>query len=131
MSLKLKIEFVKTHLYAICSGEFNLNEALSIFNEVLTTASEKNISKVLIDYRESTGQFSTIDRYEYAEKTTECWRGFIISGKIKTIKLAYVGKTPIIDPARFGETVAKNRGAFNFIVTENIEEALEWLDVND
>jgi hypothetical protein len=42
--------------------------------------------------------------------------------------VAYVGDEPLIDPARFGETVAVNRGAL-IKVTTDLNEAFAWLGV--
>lgn len=45
------------------------------------------------------------------------------------IQIAVVGNPPLIDPNRFGETVAKNRG-LNIKVSNEIDEVLEWLGVD-
>ena len=47
----------------------------------------------------------------------------------KAIRVAVVGSLPIIDPARFGETVARNRGVIVKVTTE-LEDALSWLGVD-
>ena len=45
------------------------------------------------------------------------------------MQVAVVGQRPLIDPDRFGETVAINRGA-KVKVSEELAEALAWLGVS-
>ncbi len=126
MGLEVKIECKKSFILATYSGAFDLKDALTMFKEALTASFEKNMPKILIDYRKITGPLSGIDRFRYAEETTKYWREFIRSEKIKTPRIAYLGKQPIVDPERFGDLVAKNRGAFNFKTFEDISKAKEW-----
>jgi len=46
------------------------------------------------------------------------------------IRMAIVGSEPYIDPDRFGETVATNRGGDVGVFT-SMTDALAWLDVKD
>jgi len=43
-------------------------------------------------------------------------------------RFAYVLKEPLLDPDKFGETVAVNRG-MSVRAFDNLEEALAWLEV--
>jgi hypothetical protein len=45
------------------------------------------------------------------------------------LQVAVYGRQPLIDPSRFGETVALNRGA-KVKVSERLDEALAWLGVS-
>ena len=45
-----------------------------------------------------------------------------------SIRFAYVLKEPVLDPKKFGETVAVNRGML-IRVFDNPEEALQWLEI--
>ena len=44
------------------------------------------------------------------------------------LQIAVYGHQPFVDPGRFGETVALNRGA-NVKVSERLDEARAWLGV--
>ena len=46
------------------------------------------------------------------------------------IRLAYLGRVPVLDPARFGVTVAYNR-AVPLLATEDLAAALAWLEVEE
>jgi hypothetical protein len=48
----------------------------------------------------------------------------------RRIFVGLVGKEPIIDPQRFGETVAINRGAHCKVFT-NLKDGLDWHKRND
>jgi hypothetical protein len=48
---------------------------------------------------------------------------------LSKIAIAFYGIEPIIDPDRFGEIVARNRG-LNVIVTTETEEATQFLHAN-
>jgi SOS response regulatory protein OraA/RecX len=45
------------------------------------------------------------------------------------VQVAVYGRRPLIDPERFAETVAVNRGA-KVKVSEQLDEALAWLGVS-
>ena len=44
------------------------------------------------------------------------------------IQFAYVLKEPVLDPERFGKTVAVNRGML-VKTFDNLEDALGWLEI--
>ena len=130
MSFDVKIEHKNSFILATCSGDFSLEDALEKFNEILEAASEKNVSKILIDHRKIISQKSFIEEATYAEETAKSWLDFIYSNKNKYPKLAYVSQQ-ILDVDKFGALVAKNRGAFNFDIFEDIKKAEEWLHTED
>ena len=131
MGLDVKIQHKKSFILATYSGDFDLKDAIRIYKEVLSAALEEKESKILLDYREIKGRLSFIDRFTYAEETTKYWMDFIRSSDIGEIKIAHMGKPPIVDPEKFGELVAKNRGACNLKVFEDIKEAKRWLGIED
>jgi hypothetical protein len=130
MSLDVEIEHKKSFIIATVSGDFDLEEAIEKFKEALEAASEKNVSKILIDHRKMKKQQSFIEVSTYVEETTKLWKGFIRSSKNKYPKLAYVAQQ-VLDVDKFGTLEAKNRGSFNFALFEDIEKAEEWLHTDD
>ena len=90
---------------------------------------EKNISKILFDAYKVKGKITTMDRYDLAEYAAIEAINFILKGLSK-LSVAFYGVEPIIDPERFGELVAKNRG-LNVKVTTDKNEALQFLELND
>ena len=130
MSLDVKIENKGSYIVATITGDFDLDEALEMFKEISKAASEKNVSKILIDYRRMTSHPSYMDELIYAETVAKFWRDFIHSSKDKNPKLAYVGKQ-ILDSDKTGVLVAENRGAFNFELFQDMSKAEEWLKTDD
>jgi hypothetical protein len=50
------------------------------------------------------------------------------AGVSRNTRFACLGTEPMVDRGRFGETVAVNRG-LKVKVTESLEEALRWLEI--
>jgi len=114
-------------LCAIVSGEFSLEEAKRIFLEILDAAARHRTEKILIDGRELKGKPSTIQRFLYGEFAAHAVAKSIKElGLSRASQFAYVLQEPVLDPRRFGETVAVNRGMW-VKVFDNLEDALGWL----
>lgn len=113
---------------ANATGKFSLEEAKKTFIELLETVALHKVKKVLFDGRNLVGNLTTMDRFYYGEFVARAIIDFAERGVSRTTQFAYVLKEPVLDPARFGETVAVNRGmivkAFG-----NPEDALQWLGV--
>ena len=110
-------------LYVTLSGKFKLAEALSDFLEVLEAIEEKQNTKVVIDGRQLSGEPLTIERFLYGEFVAEAVKRL---GVGTPPVFAYVLHEPVLDPMRFGETVALNRG-MNLKVFDDYDLAIGWL----
>jgi hypothetical protein len=130
MSLDAKIENKESYILATISGDFDLGKALELFTEILKAASDKNLAKILIDFRRMSTRPSYVDELTYAIKAAKFWRDFMRSSKSKNPKLAYVADQ-ILDSDRSGVLTAENRGAFNFEIFQDIGKAKEWLSTDD
>ena len=62
---------------------------------------------------------------EFAAQTVA---DFAERGVSRATKFAYVLREPVLDPQRFGETVAVNRGMF-VKAFDSPEDALQWLGI--
>ena len=123
MSIKLSMQEKPHYLQVICSGEFEPDAFIDACKEVLTFASENKIAAILLDGRTLTGQFiSMIDRFRVGEEFARLQHDLPFISRV-----AVIGNEPLVDPHRFGETVAINRGAFGRVFTD-IEEAIRWLE---
>jgi hypothetical protein len=107
------------------SGEYSLVKANNLFKFSIDNVLAHNKNKILVDVTSLTGSIPFFDRYQYAE--------FLANYKAehasKIHKIAVVGKEPIVDKDRFGETVAVNRGVNGRVFTE-MSQALAWLDTD-
>lgn len=110
------------YLEVACSGLYSRAETLRVGEEAYGEAARANRSAVLIDVREITGRIPTIlDRFEMGVRIAKHYRE-----SDPRIRLAVVGHEPMIHPERFGELVARNRGADARVFTDRTP-ALDWL----
>lgn len=110
-------------------GEFSLDEAKRTFLEMLEAVARYKMTKVLIDGRGLLGEPETMERFYYGEFTAQTVAEFADRGVVsRTTQFAYVLEEPVLDPQRFGETVAVNRGMF-VKVCDNLEDAVGWLGI--
>jgi hypothetical protein len=127
MELALRIRADEGLLYATYSGDFSLGEAQRTFLQILEALQRHQVQKVLVDGRALAGEPKTMDRFLYGKFVAEKVRKQ--RDRIMCPKFAYVLVTPVLDPQRFGETVAVNRGMF-VKTFDNLDDALEWLEID-
>jgi hypothetical protein len=129
MALDYKIETQPGHLRLTCRGRYepSLNDEFS--DQVLGACEKYRPSKMLIDTLQVEGEMSTMDRYNLATLSAKKYLEAKLAGKIPGCRFAFVGSNPLVDPKRFGETVAVNRG-INLRVFTEMKEALAWLDAD-
>ena len=109
-------------------GEFSFQDAKRTFLEMLEAVARYKVKKVLFDGRRLTGAPETIERFYYGEFAADSVLKFKDRGVSPATKFAYVLKEPVLDPQRFGETVAVNRG-MHVKAFDNLEDALRWLGI--
>src|SRR5262245_35348563 len=114
-------------LRVIVTGKFSLAEAQRTFLEMLEAVVRHHTAKVLCDGRALQGEPSTIQRFFYGEfAAAAVARYHSEHGLSPDAQFAYVLHEPVLDPQRFGETVAVNRGMW-VKTFDNPEAALGWL----
>jgi len=123
MSMKLEICPELGFLTVRAVGEFSLEEAGRTFLEMLEAVARHNVRKVLFDGRGLVGEPKTMERFYYGEFAA---RAVAAAAAARFTQFAYVLEEPVLDPWRFGEMVAVNRGMF-VKAFDNQEDALEWL----
>jgi hypothetical protein len=126
MSIRISVRIQARCLHVLAQGRFTLVSAQRSFAEVLETAVQHHICLILLDGRRITGEPSTIDRFFYAK-----FAALAVAlarqrhGAFKP-RFAYVLSEPVLDPRRFGETVAVNRG-LSVKAFDTLEAARIWL----
>ena len=124
MSVDIEISLMPDYISLNCSGTCSsVSELNSVFQRAVALARDHRRRKILILANEVTGELTTQDRYVGASFLTE--QVFRAPEWISAI--AVVGQPPLIDPARFGETVARNRGINGRVFTD-VDEAVGWID---
>jgi hypothetical protein len=125
----LRISAESGLLRVIATGEFSLAEAKRTFLEILDAVAQHKSERILFDGRELKGDPDTIQRFLYGEFAAHAVGRCIRERGISPApQFAYVLQEPILDPKRFGETVAVNRGMW-VKAFDNLEDAFGWLGV--
>jgi hypothetical protein len=101
-------------------GNVSLQEALELLSQAVEYCRENGIRRLLIDTTKLTGfgEPRTVERFSVGERLALDARA--------AVKVAVVGRPEVIDPARFGVTVARNRGFFSKAFSSELE-AWTWL----
>ena len=120
--IKTTIRVHADYLEVGCEGLYSRAETLRVGEEAYAAAARANRGAILVDARAITGRIPTIlDRFEMGVRIA---RHYLETDP--RIRLAVVGHEPMIHPERFGELVARNRGADARVFTDGTE-ALDWL----
>jgi hypothetical protein len=116
------------YLNVTVSGFYSLSEVKKLFTQLLEKVVSKKLTKLFVDVCQVHGKITMLERFyfgEFAALEAIRFKGLGLS----KIAIAFYGIEPIIDPDRFGEIVARNRG-LNVIVTTETEEATQFLHAN-
>jgi hypothetical protein len=126
--MKLTIGMIEESgiLHAALDGVFTLEEARSTFLEILDAASQRRAESVLVDGRGITGTPTTMQRFFYGEFVAGAVQSQAGRDLSRAPRFAYVLREPVLDPGRFGEDVAVNRG-MKVKTFDTFEGALKWL----
>jgi hypothetical protein len=118
------IERRRDYLYAMLRGEFALAEAMSAYRQLLQTVARERAIRVLLDCTPMTGKPTTDERRELglfmAEEQAR-------SG-LAELRIAILASAQAMDPGRYLQMVANNRGA-RLRTSDSLQELLSWLGV--
>lgn len=129
MSILFTIRFESGCLNVEAMGKFSLIEAKRNFVDILEAVVRHNTKKVFFDGRKLVGKPETMERFYFGEFVAHTIRDFAQRGVSPSTQFAYVLKEPVLDPRRFGETVAVNRGIL-LKAFDKPEDALRWLGIS-
>lgn len=102
------------------TGQVSMEQAMELVTAAITFARSLHIRKLLVDTFNLTGFKSpdVVTRYFYIHDWARAAGG--------VVRLALVARPEMIDPRKFGSTVAANVGFIADVFTTE-EEALNWL----
>ena len=130
MGLSIRLRPEPGVLGVLATGDFSLVEAQQHFLEIMEAVDQNRVPKVLVDGRYVTGNPETIERFLYGEFAASAVARYLTEDAARRApQFAYVLHEPVLDPLRFGETVAVNRGMW-LRVFDNLEDAQSWLGLN-
>ena len=115
-------------LHVVYSGEFSLSEAEVSFLDILGEIMKQGTRKVLIDGRGIVGEPGAMERFLYGKFAADSVNELQNQGLSYAPQFAYTMVPPVLDPQRFGETVAANRGMY-VKAFDNVEDARRWLSI--
>ena len=99
-------------------GSADVATATGFFPVFSVAARKRGIRAGLLDVTDLRVTFREFDRYFFGSMASQVW---------PPLPLAVLGREPVIDPSRFGELVARNRG-MNVRAFTDRAEALRWLE---
>jgi hypothetical protein len=128
MKMVLQMSSESGCLRVKATGKFSLAEAKRTFLEMLRSVERQKVDKVLFDGRGLKGNPETIERFYYGAFAAREATGYAIRSGCAFPEFAYVLQVPILDPDRFGEIVAANRG-MRVRAFDNLDDACGWLGI--
>jgi len=123
MDLRTEIVPKDNYLYFTVEGAYSLVEAKSLLIEIIDTAIEHKINRILIDFLRLEGGPTLMEDFDYAIFVATQFRRAVIENGISGMRMAYLGTRPT---SKFAEMVASNRGVVAKVTTD-IDEARRWL----
>ena len=124
MEIGFTVSLAPSFAELTCRGTYSTGAMLDVVEEALEVATREGKRAVLIDTRELREEvpLSTLDRYQLGSSIASRQ----LSRDVR-VTIAILGKAPLIEPGRFGEVVAVNRGASGKAFTDR-GEAVAWLE---
>lgn len=107
------------YVQILISGAYSADDLGSVFQSVQAALQRPGASPaLLLDSREVSGPVpTTLERYEISMRALDLPKG---------VRIAMLPRLDVIDPQRFGESVARNRG-LAFSVFSDESAAVAWL----
>lgn len=120
MSIEFQVAVQPLYALVNCQGTFESDVLLNLWADIFAAAINTDRKAILVDVRELTGTPpNTMERFDHGARVSELQRELG-----PDIAFALVGNEPMVDPERFAEVVATNRGALARVFTE-FDEAVE------
>ena len=127
MAIETRLDARFLHVRAF--GDFSLGEAKRTLREMLEAATSHKARKVLFDGRDVVGDPETMERFYYGEFAAQLVASFADRERPYVPQFAYVLLEPVLDPQRFGERIARDRGMY-VKCFNRLDEAIAWLSAS-
>lgn len=125
----MQIRFLGPLFYVSLEGEMNGRLAEQAYREILRECVAGGFSRMLLDCRGLHGELTTTERYSLGKLVADENAAVATAGGVGHVRVALVGVYPFIDRDRFGETVARNRGAA-VKITDDLAAAYRFLGLD-
>ncbi len=125
--LQLDVEPRLGYLFATLSGPFSLAQAQSAYSSLLQAAARHQQPRMLLDCTRVTGEMTVADRLAFGTFMADEQQR-MLAHLPEAPQVAILAAPPIMDPGRFTQAVANNRGV-RMRASESLQELLSWLGV--
>lgn len=125
--LAYDIELRAGYVYAALGGEFDIESARDVYRGILQIAAGQGQPRILMDATRITGEMSVSDRLAFGTFLAE-EQARVLGQLPDGPQLAILAVPPIMDPGRFTQAVANNRGV-RMRASDSLQELLSWLGV--
>jgi hypothetical protein len=120
MDLQIDIELQGELLFVTARGRVGFRSVSRLLKQVLETAAERQVDKILVNSLAADGELAAFERYDLGVEVA----ADLIERRMN-VKLAFVGTPPTVNG--FGVRIARNRGVMAEVFSTQ-QEALSWLD---
>jgi len=124
--MTLVTEVKPDHVLMTFEGQVEESFPTQFPEQLVQAAIAHQCTKVLADLRKVEGSLTTMQRYTMGEVGAQKYRSALVERKISHCRFALVANPPLMDPNKFGETVATNRGMAVGIFS-SFQHASDWL----
>ena len=125
--MQFEVEARAGYLYASVSGRFELAGAQAFYRQMLQLAARHRLPRMLLDCTRVTGEMTIADRLAFGSFMADEQQR-MLSQLPEAPQVAILAVPPIMDPGRFTQSVANNRGV-RMRASESLQELLSWLEV--
>ena len=125
--MQFEIEARLGYLHAAVSGRFDLARAQAGYSGVLQAAARTRLSRMLLDCTRVSGEMTVADRLAFGTFMADEQQR-LLAHLPEAPQVAILAVPPIMDPGRFTQAVANNRGV-RMRASESLQELLSWLGV--
>jgi hypothetical protein len=115
------------YVHATLSGVFQLDSAKELFRAILGIAAARGEPKILLDCTRIGGEMTAQDRLEFGTYMASAQER-VVARLPGGPRIAILAAPPIMDPGRFTQAVANNRGV-RMRASDSLEELRSWLGV--
>jgi hypothetical protein len=127
ITLHAEMEPRPGYLYAAIVGEFTQANAQAVYRNVLQAAARHRHPRILLDCTRITGTLSVSDRLEFGMFMADEQRRMLAQIP-EGPQVAILAVAPVMDPGRFTQMAANNRGV-RMRASDSLQELLSWLGV--
>jgi hypothetical protein len=94
--------------------------------QLIETAITHNCTKILADLRKVVGTLTTMERFTMGATGAHKYHSALSKGEVSYCRFSLIANPPLMDPHKFGETVATNRG-MPVRIFSSYQDAFNWL----